>query len=150
EITVATLLHEATEIVCWIMAPQLTLQVFERQRENPRLRSADAQRAVFGASAAELQLALIRAWHLPELLVTLLDDSQQDHPRVRTIQLAADFARHLAHGWEDPALPDDLAALEALLHLGREPLLHRLGVPEDVRARFLPPPAAEPATTPPA
>ena len=148
EITVATLLHEATEIVCWIMAPQLTLQVFERQRDNPRLRSADAQRAVFGASAAELQLALIRAWHLPELLVTLLDDSQQDNPRVRTIQLAADFARHLAHGWEDPALPDDLAALEALLHLSREPLLHRLGVPEDIRARFLPPPAAEPVTAP--
>ena len=148
EITVATLLHEATEIVCWIMAPQLTLQVFERQRDNPRLRSADAQRAVFGASAAELQLALIRAWHLPELLVTLLDDSQQDNPRVRTIQRAADFARHLAHGWEDPALPDDLAALEALLHLSREPLLHRLGVPEDMRARFLPPPAAEPAAAP--
>ena len=148
EITVATLLHEATEIVCWIVAPQLTLQVFERQRDNPRLRSADAQRAVFGASAAELQLALIRAWHLPELLVTLLDDSQQDNPRVRTIQLAADFARHLAHGWEDPALPDDLAALEALLHLSREPLLHRLGVPEDMRARFLSPPAAEPAAAP--
>ena len=69
---------------------------------------------------------------------------------MRTIQFAADFARHLAHGWEDPALPDDLDALEALLHLGREPLLHRLGVPEDVRARFLPPPAAEPVTTPPA
>ena len=100
------------------------------------------------ASAAELQLALIRAWHLPELLVTLLDDSQQDNPRVRTIQLAADFARHLAHGWEDPALPDDLAALEALLHLSREPLLHRLGVPEDMRARFLPPPAAEPTAAP--
>lgn len=148
EITVATLLHEATEIVCWILAPQLTLQVLERQRENPQMRSADAQRAVFGASAAELQLALIRAWHLPELLVTLLDDSQQDNPRVRTIQLAADFARHLAHGWEDPALPDDLAALEALLHLGRESLLHRLGVPDDIRARFLPPPATEPATSP--
>lgn len=148
EITVATLLHEATEIVCWILAPQLTLQVVERQRENPQMRSADAQRAVFGTSAAELQLALIRAWHLPELLITLLDDSQQDNPRVRTIRLAADFARHLAHGWEDPALPDDLAALEALLRLGREPLLHRLGVPDDIHARFLPPPAADPATPP--
>ena len=148
EITVATLLHEATEIVCWIVAPQLTLQVIERQRENPRMRSADAQRAVFGTSMPELQLALIRAWHLPELLVSLLDDSQQDNPRVRTIQLATDFARHLAHGWEDPALPDDLAALEALLHLSREPLLQRLGVPEEVRVRFLPPPAAEPATAP--
>ncbi|HHW64788.1 MAG TPA: histidine kinase, partial [Rhodocyclaceae bacterium] len=50
--------------------------------------------------------------------------------------------------WEDPALPDDLTALEALLHLGREQLLHRLGVPEDMRARFLPPPATDPAAGP--
>ncbi|MDX5409002.1 MAG: HDOD domain-containing protein [Thauera sp.] len=145
EIVVATLLHEATEIVCWIHAPGLTLQVHEHQRREPGLRSATAQRAVFGVSAAELQLALIRAWHLPELLVTLLDDSQQDNPRVRTIQLAADFARHLGNGWGDAALPDDIAALEGLLHMAREPLLHRLGVPEDMRARFLPP-APPPAT----
>lgn len=148
EIAVATLLHEAIEIVCWIRAPQLTLQVFERQRENPQLRSVDAQRAAFGTSGTDLQLELIRAWHLPELLVSLLDDTQQDNPRVRTIQLAADFARHLAHGWEDAALPDDLSALEKLLHLGREQLLHRLGVPEALRARFLPPLTAESAPPP--
>jgi len=139
EIVVATLLHEATEIMCWIHAPMLTLQISENQQQHRGLRSAAAQRAVFGVSAAELQLALIRAWHLPELLVTLLDDSQQDNPRVRTIQLAADFARHLGNGWGDAALPDDIAALEGLLHMAREPLLHRLGVPEDMRARFLPP-----------
>ncbi|MHB8787976.1 MAG: HDOD domain-containing protein [Thauera sp.] len=145
EIVVATLLHEATEIMCWIHAPMLTLQISENQQQHRGLRSAAAQRAVFGVSAAELQLALIRAWHLPELLVSLLDDRQQDNPRVRTIQLAADFARHLGNGWGDAALPDDIAALEALLHLAREPLLHRLGVPEEMRARFLPaapPPAA--------
>ena len=44
--------------------------------------------------------------------------------------------------------PEKVRALEALLHLSREPLLHRLGVPEDMRARFLPPPAAEPAAAP--
>ncbi|MHB1375233.1 MAG: HDOD domain-containing protein [Thauera sp.] len=145
EIVVATPLHEATEIMCWIHAPMLTLQISENQQQHRGLRSAAAQRAVFGVSAAELQLALIRAWHLPELLVSLLDDRQQDNPRVRTIQLAADFARHLGNGWGDAAPPDDIAALEALLHLAREPLLHRLGVPEEMRARFLPaapPPAA--------
>ena len=139
EITVAALLHEATEIVCWIFAPELALQVQARQAAQPGLRTAEAERAVFGVSAAEIQFGLVRAWRLPELLVHLLDDSEQDNPRVRTIQLAADFARHLAHGWDDPALADDIAAIEALLHLGREPLLQRLGMPEAIRPRFLPP-----------
>lgn len=139
EITVAALLHEATEIVCWIFAPELALQVQARQAAQPGLRTAEAERAVFGVSAAEIQFGLVRAWRLPELLVHLLDASEQDNPRVRTIQLAADFARHLAHGWDDPALADDIAAIEALLHLGREPLLQRLGMPAAIRPRFMPP-----------
>ncbi len=35
EITVATLLHEATEIVCAIHAPTLTLEAIERRRTEP-------------------------------------------------------------------------------------------------------------------
>lgn len=141
EITVAALLHDTTEIVTWIHAPTMSLEVLRRQQAQPGLRSAEAQRAVFGVTAAELQLALVRAWHMPQLLVALLDDREQQNPRVRTIRLAADFTRHLAHGWDDPALPDDLAALEDLLHLGRETLLTRLGAPEEALERLLAPPA---------
>ncbi len=143
EITVAALLREAAEILCWLHAPGLTGQVVALQDADRSLRSADTQRRVFGVTAAEIQLGLIRAWHLPLLLVELLDESLRDTPRVRTIQLAAAFSRHVARGWDDPALPDDIAAIEALLHIGREALLQRLDVPEDFRARFLPEPAAE-------
>lgn len=139
EITVATLLREATEIVCWIFAPELTAQVYELQRTNRHLRSAEAQQQVFGASAGDIQLALVRAWHLPGLLVTLLDDRESSNPRVCNITLAADVARHSARGWDNPALPDDLAAAEALLPINRRQLLHRLGVPEESQAAFLPP-----------
>jgi HD-like signal output (HDOD) protein len=138
EITVAALLREATEIVCWVFAPDLTRRVYALQLADRQLRSATAQRAVFGATAREIQLALIHAWTLPQLLVQLLDETQGEHPRVRTIKLAADFARHVAHGWDDPALPDDIDAIERLLPLGREQLLHRLNVPEEAMARFLP------------
>lgn len=144
EITVAALLREATEILCWVYAPALTGEVFAQQAADRSLRSADTQRKVFGATAAEIQLELIRAWRLPLLLVELLDETLRDTPRVRTIQLAADLARHVARGWDDPALPDDIAAIEALLHIGREALLQRLGVPDEFRARFLPEAAAEP------
>jgi HD-like signal output (HDOD) protein len=136
EVTVATLLLEAVEIMCWIFAPTLTERVLEMQRAEPGLRSAPAQRAVFGVTAQEIQSALVRAWKLPELLITLMDESHASSPRVRNVVLAADFARHLAHGWGDSALPDDVANIERLLHLGREPLLMRLGVPAEAMSRF--------------
>ncbi|MFN4063818.1 MAG: HDOD domain-containing protein [Parazoarcus communis] len=142
EITVAALLREATDIVCWIFAPELTQRVYAMQQANRSLRSADAQREVFGATAREIQLALIRAWKLPDLLVQLLDNSQTDNPRIRTITLAADFARHVAHGWDDAALPDDVREIASLLHLRTENLLRRLNAPESEWPRFLPPQTA--------
>lgn len=143
EITVATLLREATEIVCAIHAPTLTLEAIARRQADPARPAAEVQREVFGVSAAELQHALIAAWRLPGLLAGLLDSDHADNPRVRTITLATRFARHQARGWTSPALQDDLAELEALLHQPRESLLQRLGVPADLRAGLLPDTQAE-------
>ena len=148
EITVAATLHEATEIVCWIHAPALTAQVYALQAADRRMRSAQAQRQVFGVTAGEIQLGLIRAWRLPGLLVQLLDDSLQNDARVRTIKLAARITRHLARGWDDPGLPDDIADLEALLRVQRETLLKRLGAPDDARARLLSSPSMPPGVDP--
>lgn len=139
EITVAALLLEAVEITCWIFAPTLTQRVYEMQRADRWLRSADAQRAVFGVTASEIQFALVRAWQLPELLITLMDPAHADNPRVRNVLLAADFARHLADGWANDALPDDIQAVESLVHLNHDALLTRLGVPPDELYRFAPP-----------
>lgn len=131
EITVAALLSEAVDILCWTFAPALTLQVHEMQRIDHTLRSTVAQRAIFNFSAKELQLALVRHWHLPELLVSMMDERQIENPRVRTVQLATSLARHTAQGWDNAAIPDDLSAIESLLHIGRENLLHRLSVPHE-------------------
>lgn len=139
EITVAALLLEAVEIMCWIFAPTLTQQVYDMQRANRWLRSADAQKTVFGTTAADIQRALVKAWKLPELLITLMDPAHGDNPRVRNVLLASDFARHLANGWGNDALPDDIQAIEDLVHLHREALLSRLGVPSEELYRFVPP-----------
>jgi hypothetical protein len=138
ETTVAALLYEAAEMVCWINAPDLTLRVYEMQRADPALRSAVAQREVFGVTAHEVQLGLIRAWHLPELLVSLFDTSQAENPRVRTITLASAFARHVSHGWNDKALPDDITSLCTLLRIPPEALLRRIGAPEAIWPQLLP------------
>ncbi|WP_332670173.1 HDOD domain-containing protein [Aromatoleum sp.] len=139
EITVAALLLEAADILCWTFAPTLTLQVHALQRANRWLRSAQAQRAVFGFIAQEIQVALVRAWKLPDLLVALMDESSAANPRVRNVLLAADFARHVADRWSNDALPDDIAEIEKLVHLPREALLARLGVPGEELYRFFPP-----------
>lgn len=139
EITVAALLLEAVEILCWTFAPTLTLRVHALQRANRWLRSVEAQRAVFGFTAQEIQVALVRAWKLPDLLVALMDESAAANPRVRNVLLAADFARHVADGWSNDALPDDIAEIEKLVHLPREALLPRLGVPGQELYRFFPP-----------
>jgi HD-like signal output (HDOD) protein len=138
EITVAALLRETIEIMCWIFAPALAQRVHDMQLADRRLRSAVVQRIVFGVTERDILLAMARAWRLPELLVTLLDERNADNPRVRTVRLATRFARHVANGWDNPALPDDIAEIGALLHLGGETLLRRLGMPNEAMARFVP------------
>jgi HD-like signal output (HDOD) protein len=139
EVTVAALLQEAVEILCWIAAPILTQRVYDMQRGDRWLRSIDAQRAVFGVTAQEILFALVREWQLPELLITLMDEAHAEHPRVRNVVLAANFARHVANGWDNDALPDDIAEIEKLVRLNRETLLSRLGVPQEELFRFVPP-----------
>jgi hypothetical protein len=40
---------------------------------------------------------------------------------VRNVQLAIRVARHSALGWDNPALPDDVADIAVLLNMAREP-----------------------------
>ena len=42
------------------------------------------------------------------------------------MQLAIRLARHSADGWDNPALPDDVDEIAALLHLATQPTLHLL------------------------
>ncbi len=141
----AALLHDFAELLLWAQAPALALALARRQQADPGLRSADAQRALLHTRLAELQQALMKTWRLPPMLVqisrgqagppsTSLSPSPsrapaQAPPQVRNVQLAIRLARHSAEGWDNPALPDDVDEIAALLHLGIEPtlaLLHDL------------------------
>ena len=128
EITVATLLHDVAEILMWCFAPNLALRVRDRQAADRSLRSSTAQAEVYQVDLLDLQAQLSRLWHLPELLLTLMDHAKADSPRVKNVVLAVDLARHSGNGWDDAALPDDFKAIEELLHIGHDALLHKLGV----------------------
>lgn len=115
EIGLAALLHDAAEMLVWYYAPGLAERIQKMLAADPRVRSSAAQRAVLGTTTNELQLRLARDWHLPDLLVRMMDDRHASAPRVKNAILAVNVARHSAHGWENPALPDDLKDIAELL-----------------------------------
>jgi HD-like signal output (HDOD) protein len=142
EVGLAALLHDLAEILLWCFAPQLAIEIRQRQQIDPTLRSVVAQTQILGIRLFDLQLALCNAWHLPELLKTLMDDVNAELPRVRNVVLAVNLARHSANDWNNPALPDDFEAIEKLLHIDRPTLLGQLNVPPNK------PPLENPAPTP--
>jgi len=137
EVAIAALLHDLAEILLWCFAPKLAIAIRDRQQAEKTLRSVTAQEQVLGIRLVDLQLALCRAWHLPELLKTLMDDANAHLPRVQNVTLAVNLARHSTSDWHDAALPDDFSAIEKLLHVSRETLLKRLNVPEEVMPKYL-------------
>jgi HD-like signal output (HDOD) protein len=146
EITVATLLYDSAELLMWCFAPALALKVRDAQISNRNRRSVEIQTEMYGIPLFELKSGLAKAWHLPALILMLLDSENAENPRVRNVKLAVDLARHSVNGWDDAALPDDFTAIEELIHLPHETLMHKLGIDKDpeVLARFMPPPATEP------
>jgi HD-like signal output (HDOD) protein len=115
----AALLHDFAELLLWLRAPSLALQIAQAQATDPTLRSATAQRAILGVALAELQHHLMLAWRLPSMLVRITDDhaQQQRDAQLRNVLLAIRVARHSAFGWDNAALPDDIADAAALLQL---------------------------------
>jgi len=117
----AAQLHDFTEMLLWLHAPELALELQRRQHADSTLRSSTAQRDVLNAELNDVQHVLMKLWRLPEILVRITDDSQAENSQVRNVLLAIRLARHTMNGWENPALPDDIRDIAGLLHLGLEP-----------------------------
>jgi HD-like signal output (HDOD) protein len=117
----AAQLHDFAEMLLWLHAPGLALELQRRQQADPALRSCAAQRDVLNAELNDIQHVLMKVWRLPEILVRITDDSHAENSQVRNVLLAIRLARHTMDGWDNPALPDDIRDIAALLHLGTEP-----------------------------
>jgi HD-like signal output (HDOD) protein len=117
EVIVAALLHDMAEMLLWCYAPHLAREIVARQEADRALRSERVQREVIGFRLIDLQLAMVRAWHLPEMLHVLIDEEHARNLRVTSVALATAVARHSAHGWDNPALPDDFAGIGKLLNM---------------------------------
>jgi HD-like signal output (HDOD) protein len=113
----AALLHEFAEMLLWCHAPALALRIRALQAADPGLRSNAAQLQVLGIDLAQLQQALVAAWRLPALLAESTTGTGGGDAGARTVALAARLARHVAGGWDNAALPDDIVEIAGFLNL---------------------------------
>lgn len=114
----AALLHHFAELLLWLEAPTLALDIATRQQADPRLRTAAVQRQVLNIELPALQHELMVRWRMPALLVQISDNvAPEETVQMRNVRLAIRVARHTTRGWDDPALPDDITDIGALLQL---------------------------------
>lgn len=113
----AALLHDFAEMLLWVHAPDLALTIQRAQAADPTLRSNAIQHSTLNVELFDLQQALMKAWTLPDLLIRISDDRHAEHPTVQNVVLAIRLARHTAHGWDNAAIPDDVADIAQLLNL---------------------------------
>lgn len=113
----AALLHDFAEMLLWVHAPELALSIRHAQDADPTLRSNTIQQSMLNVELFDLQQALMKAWTLPDLLIRISDDRHAEHPTVKNVVLAIRLARHTAHGWDNAAIPDDVADIAQLLNL---------------------------------
>lgn len=120
----AALLHDFAELLLWLRAPALALEIAQRQEADSTLRSAVVQMEVLGVKLPELQHALMREWHLPRVLIDFADAKREGSSvQARNVLLAIRLARHTAKGWHNAGLDDDVRDIAALLHMGTAPTL---------------------------
>jgi HD-like signal output (HDOD) protein len=62
-------------MLLWVHAPELA-RIARLQQDDRQLRSIVAQRQVLGIELHALEQALMRRWHLPELLARITADQQ--------------------------------------------------------------------------
>ncbi|MFC4159765.1 HDOD domain-containing protein [Chitinimonas lacunae] len=133
EVMTAALLRDLVEILLTIHAPKLVGRIVALQRNDSQLRSGMAQKMVFGFPFVELQLALVEHWHLPAVLLQLMDERHANVPRVRTVATAVAFARHVTRGWHDTALPSDYQQIADLCRIPAD-AAYRLAQSAAIRA----------------
>ena len=126
EVAIAALMHDLAEMLLWCFAPDMALKILNLLRADSTMRTRDAQQTVLGFRMLELQNTLMLEWKLAATLQSLMDDAHATHARQMNVVLAVNLARHSAHGWNNPALPDDYAAIRKFLNESEADAMERI------------------------
>ena len=112
----AAFLHNFADLLVLLHAPTLAVKIQHAQSFDATLRSSIIQKEVLGVEMNDLSLALMKLWHLPELLVRSSDERHAERANVQCVMLAVRLPRHSAAGWDNAALPDDVADIARLFN----------------------------------
>ena len=113
EVALATLLADSAELLFWHFAPELPEKALAELHSGRALRTQQAQLQVVGFSFKQMNLALVEAWALPQLITQLIRGS--DTPRANIARIAGDTARHIITYAENPAIPADLVNIKNII-----------------------------------
>lgn len=133
ELVMAALLSEMGELMLWHFAPDLPQAAADSLASGESRRSAEAQELRCGFKFKDLTLKCAEIWKLPTLLVQLIRGT--DSVRANLARVCIDTARHLSAGFDNPALPEDLAEAKRLIpHASLAWLAsHLVGLPEEMQ-----------------
>lgn len=129
EVRIAALLHDLSEMLMWCFEPEKMNTMCAMQQADATLRSKAVQQDVLGFTLHDLQKEIVDSFEFPPLLVKLMQEEASGEQRVRNVTLAANLARHSAHGWDNAALPDDYRDIAELLRVDVDKVMRIVGVP---------------------
>lgn len=116
EVYIAALLHDMTNMMLWIYAPQRAQEIRATvQRE--RLSYSLAHEKVMGFSVVDFRAALTASWRFPEMLAELVDCRNARQPRAQGVLLAVSIAHLAERGWYGTEIEATLDAMADTLNL---------------------------------
>lgn len=116
EVYISALLHDMTNMMLWIYAPERAQEIRETVRRD-HVYYGLAHEKVMGFSVADFRGALAAAWYFPEMLTELVDCRNAARPRAQGVLLAVSIAHLAERGWYGPKMDATLEAMAETLNL---------------------------------
>jgi HD-like signal output (HDOD) protein len=136
EVAFAALFEDIGELLLWAFVPELPDAALKALADGRARRNAEAQEMTAGFGFRGLTLELADMWQLPRLITQLIKGS--DNVRANVARLATDTARHLHADPRNPAIADDLRAIQAVIPgVSFDKLMLPLNLDEDFRESVL-------------
>ncbi len=109
------LLHDFPSILLWVEAPHAAAAIPRLLREQPQLRTLQAQTMLLGCDLGWLGRRLLQDWGLHGAVREAARALDENGSAAQTVRFAVRIARHLELGWQHPVVQEDLRAAGAEL-----------------------------------
>jgi HD-like signal output (HDOD) protein len=116
----AAVLYSLPELVVWLRAPALALEVARRRESDPGADQETLQKSVLNATYGEIRLELLKAWRLPRQIAQLISGQAGlvSSPQSHIVRLALKAAQPDQPNWESAALGTLVREIGDFLQLG--------------------------------